>query len=205
MCRERKYVTRCCPDKLSSYDTPRWELCEEPNRPACVVGEIVVDDKVDLRERTCKNCAPKLLSAGLDHARDTTPHLSAESGNHPRNATNLPASVIARFPRELPSAVQAGHYTEGLDIPPITGSSNRLGGESVRAAYEPQFYPFFSPTPFSSQGTGVVYTEDGQRFPNTVEASWTHRVPGFEESSHTNIEVDDATRELIRKYYDKQK
>ena len=109
------------------------------------------------------------------------------------------------FPRELPSAVQAGHSTEELDIPLITGSSNRLGGESVRAAYEPQFYPIFSPTPFSLQETGVVDTEDGQRFPDTVEASWTHRVLGFEESSQTNVQVDDATRELIRKYYDKQK
>lgn len=203
MCKERMYKTMCC-KRSTSYSPQQWVPCEEPNRPACVINEPVVDE-IDVREHTCKNCAPNLVLADTYYARDTTAHLSAEYERYPRDAIPLPDTLTARLPRKLPTADETNPAEEYF-VPLISDNSDRPGCESVRSEHRTALSPFHSPAPSSTQETGVVYTEDKEEYPNTAEDSPANWPRMFDEAQHRfDLEYDDATRNLHRKAFEKKK
>ena len=144
------------------------------------MNEPVVDE-IDLRERTCKNCAPNILLADPHYARATTVHLTAEYGRNPRDAIPVPETLTARLPRKLPVKEYHGRPDNALS-------------------------PFHSPAPSSSQETGVVYTEDKEKYLNTVGDNPTNWPLVYDLAQRRfDLEYDDTARNLYRNVFEKKK
>ena len=217
MCRERKYRCGNC-RRVNSYDRLVFITCRNPdNFPNCITNPPDIDEPGPRATATCKSCCPRILPEIMNYAAEVTAHASSAYRAQSRDYVPVPAHLRRWFPRRAPSAAIAEPeegQPEGAAAGPAEPDDIEAEvawtyfDESSRGSVHPPSHLHVpqsnSPAPSSSsQRTGVVYMENGHKYPFTVNDSaenpdWVEMVQGEHYIFENDPNLDKEMREEFR-------